>query len=90
MHPIAETIKHKAEHLSSSLQGRERGNRSESKEETVHYLVDQWATLNLGRTVLTGLSALLATWAAVARVQVHELQVFSEIPDAGGAWPSPK
>lgn len=35
----------------------------EKREETVHWLVDHWATMNLGRTLLTGTAAVLATWA---------------------------
>lgn len=38
------------------------------KDETPHYLVDRWATMNLGRTVLTGLAAVLGVWAAVDRL----------------------
>jgi hypothetical protein len=34
------------------------------KDETAHYLVDRWATVNLGRTLLLGLASGLAAWAA--------------------------
>ena len=34
------------------------------KDETAHFLVDRWATVNLGRTVLMGLASALAAWAA--------------------------
>jgi hypothetical protein len=37
------------------------------KDETAHYLVDRWATVNLGRTVLMGMAAGLAAWAAVQK-----------------------
>ena len=47
------------------------------KEETVHYLVDRWATFNVGRTVLTGLAAILSTWAAVERLKVSRFRVVS-------------
>lgn len=40
------------------------------KEETTHALVDKWATVNLGRVVIAGVSALVATWAAVDRTEV--------------------
>lgn len=33
----------------------------------MHYLVDLWATVNLGRAVLAGVSAVLATWAALEK-----------------------
>ncbi len=35
------------------------------KDETVHFLVDKWGTVNLGRTVIMGLAAGCAAWAAV-------------------------
>ena len=75
MHSIAEKLKQKAIYLSSSNEGKDRGERGVRKEETVHYLVDRWATLNLGRVLLTSLSAVLATWAAVGRWQIRELRV---------------
>lgn len=40
------------------------------KEETTHALVDKWATINLGKVVIAGVSALVATWAAVDRTEV--------------------
>lgn len=40
------------------------------KEETAHALVDKWATINLGKIVIAGVSALIATWAAVDRTEV--------------------
>lgn len=36
-----------------------------SKEETVHALVDKWATLNLVRAILSGGAAFLAAWASL-------------------------
>lgn len=36
------------------------------REETVHYLVDRWATVNLGRSIMVTCAALLATWARCA------------------------
>ena len=41
-----------------------------AKDETTHQLVDQWATVNLGRSVLAGLSAVFAAWASVDRMEV--------------------
>lgn len=41
-----------------------------AKKETVHQLVDRWATVNLGRSALAGLSAVLAAWAAVDRIKM--------------------
>ncbi|WPG98339.1 ribosome-interacting gtpase 1 [Acrodontium crateriforme] len=36
--------------------------------ESVHLLVDQWATLNLGRTLMASLAAGMATWAAIGEM----------------------
>ena len=38
--------------------------------ESVHQLVDRWAMLNLGKTVLIGIAANLAVWAAVNRLEI--------------------
>ena len=35
------------------------------KEQTTHWLVDRWATVNLGRAVLSGIAAATAIWAGV-------------------------
>jgi len=40
-----------------------------SKEETVHALVDKWATLNLVRFVLSGTAAFFAVWATLNPVE---------------------
>lgn len=39
-------------------------------EESTHQLVDRWATVNLGRSVLAALSAVFAAWATVDRMEV--------------------
>lgn len=36
-------------------------------EETVHYLVDRKATVNLGRTILTGAASLVGVWGVLER-----------------------
>lgn len=38
--------------------------------ETVHMLVDRWATLNLVRAGITAVAALMATWATLSSVEV--------------------
>lgn len=35
------------------------------REQTTHWLVDRWATVNLGRAVLSGVAAVAAIWAGV-------------------------
>ena len=48
-----------------------------AKEETVHGLVDRWATLNLGRALLTGAGAVCAAWAIVSKLEVVGMGHFS-------------
>jgi len=71
MRPLAEKLRAKAAALSSQSNHEV----SVKREESVHYLVDQWATFNLGRSVLTGVAALLATWAAVEKLVIREIRV---------------
>jgi hypothetical protein len=41
-----------------------------AQEETVHSLVDKWATLHLGRALLAATGAITATWATLSAVDV--------------------
>ncbi|KAF2092071.1 hypothetical protein K490DRAFT_32435 [Saccharata proteae CBS 121410] len=41
-----------------------------AQEDTVHGMVDKWATLNLGRTVINGVAALCVAWATISKVDV--------------------
>jgi len=41
-----------------------------TKEETVHALVDKWATLNLGRALLSVAAAMTAMWATLNPVEI--------------------
>ncbi|KAF2020487.1 hypothetical protein BU24DRAFT_416169 [Aaosphaeria arxii CBS 175.79] len=41
-----------------------------AKEETVHALIDKWATLNFARALIVGAAALLAAWAAADKREV--------------------
>lgn len=68
--PINQKLEEKAEDLASASLTDAAAEAGIAKEETVHVLVDRWATMNLGRTILTGLAALTATWAAVDRLEV--------------------
>lgn len=42
----------------------------DAKEETTHALLDKWMTLNLGRSVLPLVGAVLGAWAAVDGYEV--------------------
>ena len=70
LHPITEKLKLKAHSLVSASLTDPAIESGVKKEETTHVLVDQWATVNLGRTVLSALAAVTATWAAVDRLEV--------------------
>jgi hypothetical protein len=41
-----------------------------AQEETVHALLDKWATLNLARALIMGVGSALATWAAVSKLEI--------------------
>ena len=41
-----------------------------TQEETVHALIDRWATLNLGRAIITGIGSLCALWATLDKIDV--------------------
>jgi len=68
--PIIQKLEDKAKSLASTSVTDTAAEAGVAQEDTVHSLVDRWATMNLGRTVLTGLAALTATWAAVDRMEV--------------------
>ncbi|KAF2183027.1 hypothetical protein K469DRAFT_710979 [Zopfia rhizophila CBS 207.26] len=53
-----------------------------SSGETVHALIDKWATLNLGRVLLTGAGTILALWAALDK---REVVGFKDIAFSTGA-----
>ena len=53
-----------------------------AQDETVHALIDRWATLNLARAVLVGAGALCAVLAALNK---REIVGFKDIGLASGA-----
>lgn len=44
-----------------------------AREETVHALIDKWATLNFARALISGLAAGLAAWAAADKLEAVAL-----------------
>lgn len=68
--PINKKLEDKERNLASASLTDASAEAGISKEETVHSLVDKWATLNLGRFAITAISAAMATWAAVDRSEV--------------------
>ncbi|KAL9079854.1 MAG: hypothetical protein Q9157_001310 [Trypethelium eluteriae] len=53
-----------------------------SKEETTHALVDKWATLNIGRAVISVTGTLCAAYAALSKIDVRG---FSSVGLGSGA-----
>ena len=66
---MLEPVNKKLEVISSPATVDARAEHGPRKDETAHYLVDRWGTMNLGRTGLTGLASLLAAWAVVEGVR---------------------
>ncbi|KAK4548624.1 hypothetical protein LTR36_009534 [Oleoguttula mirabilis] len=79
--PIIQKLEQKAQDLASASLTDTAAEAGVRQEDTVHQLVDKWATVNLGRTILTGIAALTATWAAVDKLDI----VPATIKLAGGA-----
>ncbi|TKA78213.1 hypothetical protein B0A55_03771 [Friedmanniomyces simplex] len=68
--PISAKLEQKAQDLASTSLTDTVAESGMAKEETTHVLVDRWATVNLGRTLLSFVAAVAATWAAVDRLEV--------------------
>jgi hypothetical protein len=68
--PVNQKLEAKAQSLAQASLTDASAEAGVAKEETTHALVDQWATINLGRVVIAGISALAAVWAAVDRTEV--------------------
>lgn len=52
-------------------------------EQTTHWLVDRWATVNLGRAVLSGIAAVVATWAGTGGVRMGGIAVVKGAGEVG-------
>ncbi|KXT02818.1 hypothetical protein AC578_5368 [Pseudocercospora eumusae] len=68
--PINQKLEKKAQSLASVAITDAQAESGVSKEETTHALVDKWATINLGRAVISAASTAIAIWAAVDRTEV--------------------
>ncbi|SMR50786.1 unnamed protein product [Zymoseptoria tritici ST99CH_1A5] len=68
--PVNQKLEAKAQSLAKASLTDASAEAGVAKEETTHGLVDQWATINLGRAVIAGISAVTAVWAAVDRTDV--------------------
>jgi len=75
MNPYNNKLLEKANSLASASLEDTAAEAGVAKEETVHYLVDTWATLNLGRVVITAVAAVTAAWATLSPVEVIEFSL---------------
>jgi hypothetical protein len=66
MRPYNNKLLEKADSLASTSLEDTAAEAGVAKEETVHSLVDTWATLNLGRAIITGIAAVTAAWATLS------------------------
>ncbi|KAH9828894.1 hypothetical protein Tdes44962_MAKER02322 [Teratosphaeria destructans] len=69
LEPLNRRLLKKASDLSSASLTDADVEASVSKDDSVHALVDKWAVVNLGRTILSGVAAIAATWAALDRLE---------------------
>lgn len=76
LRPLTEKLKSKT----AAVSAKEQEDVGIQREETVHWLVDQWGLWNLGRTLIAGVAGLLATWAAVEKLVIREFKV---VPGGG-------
>ncbi|KAK0939727.1 hypothetical protein LTR29_008721 [Friedmanniomyces endolithicus] len=70
LQPISRQLLQRADDFANTSLTDTAAESSLAEEETTHVLVDRWATLNLGRSLLCCVAALSATWAAVDRLEV--------------------
>ena len=76
MAPTNNKLIEKSDSFASSTIGDAASEVGVAKEDTVHGLADRWASLNLVRGLLTGASAVLATWAALQPTEVVGIASF--------------
>ncbi|KAF1985202.1 hypothetical protein K402DRAFT_405347 [Aulographum hederae CBS 113979] len=74
MGPVNDKLFKKADSLANTAITDSAAESGVAKEETVHGLIDKWATLNLGNAALTFASAVCAAWAVLNPVEVVGLQ----------------
>ena len=74
MQPVNKKLNEKADSYVSTEITDTAAESGVAKEDTVHSLVDKWATLNLGNAVLVGIGALCGAWSMVESVEVVGLQ----------------
>jgi hypothetical protein len=70
LHPITQKLEKKAQDLASASITDVAVESGIAEEETTHVLVDRWATINLGRSILSAVAAVAGAWAVVDRLDV--------------------
>lgn len=68
--PVNKKLEEKSRTLASLALTDDKAEVGVAKEESVHSLVDKWATINFGRFAIATVAALASTWAAIDRAEV--------------------
>lgn len=69
MMPTNSKLSEKSRTLATTALGDKSAEIAVAEEETVHALLDKWATLNLVRALIVGAGAVLAAWGTVSKLQ---------------------
>ena len=77
LEPIIKKLEEKARTLKASDTD-EVTKTSQPREDNVHWLVDRWATVNIGRGLMAGVAAACAIWAGVGGIRVAGVEVLAE------------
>lgn len=75
LEPVNQKLEEKATSLAKASITDASAEAGIAQEETTHFLVDRWATMNLGRTLLTGVASIVGVWAAVERMNVASFKL---------------
>jgi hypothetical protein len=70
MKPINSKLLQKSDALATTAITDTAAEEGVAQEETAHALVDKWATLHLGRALLSVVAAISATWATLSAIDV--------------------
>jgi len=81
LEPIIQKLEEKARTLNASGTD-EAVEVSQPRGDNVHWLVDRWATVNIGRGLTAGVAAACAIWAGVGGIRVAGVEVLAEAGDS--------
>lgn len=74
---LLEPLNQRLEDKAATLTMSEKEEVGVQREETTHWLVDRWATVNLGRAVMSAVASGMAIWAGVEGVKMAGIRVIS-------------